>query len=80
MIREVMFFGGSVYILISIAQIIERPALWAEGISVIFVLAIASAYYLIHDKHRLHLSEIVALWAAVLLFLVYTLLKLWGIV
>ena len=79
MIREAILFGGVLYILITIAQIVDRPAIWSEGIVVAIVLAIATAYYLIHDEHRLHLSEIVALWATVLLFMVYTLLKYGGI-
>jgi hypothetical protein len=79
MIREAILFGGILYILITIAQIIDRPAIWSEGIVVAIVLAIATACYLIRDEHRLHLSEIVALWAAVLLFMVYTLLKYGGI-
>jgi hypothetical protein len=78
MIREAILFGGAMYILISIAQILDRPAIWSEGIVVAIVLAITSAYYLMHDEHRLHLSEIAALWAAVLLFLVYALLKFGG--
>ncbi len=53
-------------------------AIWSEGIVVAIVLAIATAYYLIHDEHRLHTSEIAALWAAVLLFLVYGVLKYGG--
>ena len=79
MIREAILFGGAMYILISIAQIIDRPAIWSEGIVVALVLAIATAYYLIHDEHRLHVSEIVALWAAVLLFMIYALLKFRGV-
>ncbi|HUW85363.1 MAG TPA: hypothetical protein VMV55_00660 [Methanoregula sp.] len=79
MIREAILFGGAMYILISIAQIIDRPAIWSEGIVVTLVLAIATACYLIDDVHRLHMSEIVALWAAVLLFMVYALLKYWGV-
>ena len=79
MIREAILFGGVMYILISIAQIIDRPAIWSEGIVVAIVLAIATAYYLIHDEHRLHISEIIALWAAVLLFMVYALLKFGGV-
>ena len=53
--------------------------IWSEGIVVSVVLAIATAYYLIHDEHRLHTSEIVALWAAVLLFVVYGMLKYGGV-
>jgi hypothetical protein len=79
MIREAVIFGGALYVLISIAQIIERPVIWSDGIVVAIVLAIATAAYLIHDEHRLHLSEIVALWAAVLMFVVYALLKYGGI-
>jgi hypothetical protein len=79
MIREAILFGGAMYILISIAQIIDRPVIWSEGIVVTLVLAIATACYLIDDEHRLHMSEIVALWAAVLLFMVYALLKYGGV-
>ena len=79
MIREAILFGGVLYILITVAQIIDRPAIWSEGIIVALVLAIATACYLIHDEHRLHISEMVALWAAVLLFLVYATLKFGGV-
>jgi len=78
MIREAILFGGVLYILITVAQIIDRPSIWSEGIVVAIMLTIATAYYLIHDEHRLHMSEIVALWAAVLLFLVYGMLKYGG--
>ena len=79
MIREAILFGGVLYVLITVAQIIDRQAIWSEGIIVALVLAIATACYLIHDEHRLHISEIVALWAAVLLFLVYATLKFGGV-
>jgi hypothetical protein len=79
MIREAILFGGVLYILITIAQIIDRPTIWSEGIVVAIILGIATAYYLIHDEHRLHISEIAALWAAVLLFMVYALLKFGGV-
>jgi hypothetical protein len=79
MIREAILFGGVLYILITIAQLIDRPAIWAEGIIVAVVLVIATAYYLVNDDHRLHTAEIIALWAAVLLFLVYGTLKYGGL-
>ena len=79
MIREGILFGGVLYVLITIAQIIDRPSIWAEGIVVAVVLAIATAYYLINDEHRLHTAEIAALWAAVLLFVVYGTLKYGGL-
>jgi hypothetical protein len=79
MIREAILFGGVLYILITIAQVIERPSIWAEGILVAIILAIATVYYFTNDEHRLHTAEIVALWAAVLLFMVYTLFKYGGV-
>jgi len=79
MIREAILFGGVLYILITIAQIIDRPSIWAEGVIVAVVLAIATAYYLIKDEHRLHTAEIAALWAAVLLFVVYGVFKYGGL-
>lgn len=78
MIREAILFGGVLYVLITIAQIIERPSIWAEGVVVACVLAIATAYYVLKDEHRLHTTEILVLWAAVLLFVVYGILKYGG--
>jgi hypothetical protein len=79
MIREVILFGGVLYVLITIAQIIDRPSIWTEGVIVAVVLAIATAYYLIKDEQRLHTAEIAALWVAVLLFVVYGTLKYGGL-
>ena len=79
MIRDAILFGGVLYILIAIAQIIDRPAIWAEGIAVAVLLAIATAYYLMQDEHRLHTAEIVSLWATVLLFMVYGTLRYGGV-
>ena len=79
MIRDAILFGGVMYILITIAQILDRPAILSEGIVVVVVLAIATAYYLLQDEHQSHTSEIIALWAAVLLFVVYGILKFGGV-
>lgn len=79
MIREAIAFGGVLYILITIMQVLDRPVIWLEGIVVSIALAAATAFYLMQDEHRLHTSEIVALWAAVLLFAVYGCLKSGGV-
>ncbi|MFA5346770.1 MAG: hypothetical protein WC294_01420 [Methanoregula sp.] len=79
MIRETILFGGVLYVLITFAQIIVRPAIWIECLVVSVVLAAATVYYLIQDEHKLHISEIIALWMAVLLFLVYGMLKYGGV-
>ena len=80
MIREAILFGGVLYILITIAQVIDRPVIWYEGIVVSLALAAATTFYLVTDEHRLHTSEMVALWAAVLLFAVYGILRYGGFV
>ncbi|PKL69292.1 MAG: hypothetical protein CVV30_06885 [Methanomicrobiales archaeon HGW-Methanomicrobiales-1] len=79
MIREAILFGGIFYVLVTLAQIIDRPSIWAEGLVVAIVLAIATAYYLLKDEERLHAAEIISLWAAVLLFVVYGALRYGGI-
>ncbi len=78
MIREAIIFGGVVYILITLAQVLDRPMIWLEGVVVSVALAAATIFYLVRDEHELHTSEIIALWAAVLLFLVYGMLKYGG--
>jgi hypothetical protein len=78
MIREAILFGGVLYILITIAQVLNRPIIWFEGVVVSVALAAATTFYLMHDEHNLHTSEIIALWVAVLLFLVYASLKFGG--
>jgi hypothetical protein len=80
MIREEILIGGVLYILITIAQILGRPMIWFEGLVISGALAAATIFYLIRDERKLHTSEIVALWAAVLLFVVYGCLKYGGIV
>jgi hypothetical protein len=79
MIREAILFGGVLYILITIAQVLDRPMIWLEGVVVSVAFAAATTFYLMHDEHKLHTSEIIALWAAVLLFVVYGCLKYGGI-
>jgi hypothetical protein len=75
MIRKAILFGGFLFILITMVQVLDRPTIWLEGIVVSGALTAATAYYFMQDEHRLHTSEIVALWAAVLLFVVYGCLK-----
>jgi hypothetical protein len=79
MIREAILFGGALYALIIIAQITARPSIWPEVVVVALVLAVGTACYLTDDEKRLHVSEIVALWAAVLLFLAYAMVKYGGV-
>lgn len=80
MIRECILAGGVIYIMITIIQIIRRPALAFEGIAVAIALALATAFYLTRREHELHTWEAIAFWASVLLFAAYGILKFGGIV
>jgi hypothetical protein len=80
MIRECILAGGIVYVIITIFQVLERPSILLEGVMVSFALSFATAFYLTRREHTLHASEAAALWAAVLLFAVYGMFKLGGII
>lgn len=80
MIREVLVAGCLIYILVISAQVWDRPSLWLEGFLIGTALAAATAMYWFRDRVTLDLWEKAALWAAVLLFLVYGLARLGGLV
>lgn len=67
------------YVIITALQVIDRPSIAGEGIVVGFALSFATAFYLTRREHALHTSEAAALWAAVLLFAVYGIMKFWGV-
>jgi hypothetical protein len=75
MIREVILGAGAMYLIILIAQIIQRPSVGLEAILAGSVLAVAMGVYLSAYPHRIHAGESVAVWTGVLLFLVYGLFK-----
>ena len=80
MIRECILAGGILYVIITVIQVIQRPSILIEGVVVGFALSFASAFYLTRNEHTLHASEAAALWAAVLLFAVYGMFKLGGMI
>jgi hypothetical protein len=75
MIREVILGAGAMYLIILIAQIIQRPSVGLEAILAGSVLAVAMGVYLSAYPYRIHAGESVAVWTGVLLFLVYGLFK-----
>lgn len=79
MIRAVLVLGTLIYILVIAVQYIDRPSLWLESLLICGALILASAVYWFRDELRLQRWESVALWAAVLLFVVYGLAKFGGL-
>ncbi len=78
MIREVILGGAAIYLIILIAQIIERPSVGIEAIAAGSVLAIAAVLYSYDHPSRIHAWESVTLWTAVLLFMAYGIFKYAG--
>lgn len=80
MIRECILAGGILYVIITVIQVIQRPSILMESVVVGFALLFATAFYLTRNEHTLHASEAAALWAAVLLFAVYGMVKVGGLI
>lgn len=80
MIREVLVLGTLIYILIIAVQWIDRPSLWLQSLLIGGALVLATAMYWFRNELRLQRWEAVALWTAVLLFVVYGLAKMGGVI
>lgn len=80
MIREVILVGGVIYLVIILLQAVSRPSIAMESIAAGSILAVATMFYWYGKHDCLHRWEIIALWSAVLLFLLYGVLKYSGVV
>ena len=80
MIREVLVLATLIYLLIIAVQLIDRPALWLQSLAVAAALSLAAGVYWFREELRLGKWEAVALWAAVLLFVIYAIAGLGGLV
>ncbi|OPX71178.1 MAG: hypothetical protein A4E38_01124 [Methanoregulaceae archaeon PtaB.Bin108] len=79
MIREVLVIGTLIYILIIAVQWIDRPSLLLQSLLICGALALATALYWFRDEIRISRWEALALWSVILLFVVYGLVKLGGL-
>lgn len=80
MIREVILLGGVIYLVIILLQAVSRPSVGLESIAAGSILAVATMFYWYGKHDGLHRWEMIALWGAVLLFLLYGILKYTGAV
>jgi len=78
MIREAVVAGVIIYIVINIAQVLDRPSVVIEGVVIIASLVCAGILYWYRNEEVMRKWEGAALWAVVLLFLVYGALKFGG--
>lgn len=80
MIREVILVAGTIYLIILLLQAIARPSVGMEAIVAGSILAVATAFYWYRKHEGIHRWEAIALWGAVLLFLLYGVLKYTGVI
>lgn len=78
MIKEAVVAGVIIYIIINIVQVLDRPSVTIEGFVIIASLVCAGILYWYRNEEILRKWEGAALWAVVLLFLVYGALKFGG--
>ncbi len=78
MIKEAVVVGVIIYIVINIAQVLDRPSVVFEGVVIIASLVCAGILYWYRNEEVMRRWEGAALWAVVLLFLVYGALKFGG--
>jgi uncharacterized membrane protein len=79
MIREVILGAGAIYLAVLFIQLVQRPST-ALGVLVAgSILALATGLYWYDNEHHIHKWETFALWAVVLLFVIYGTLKYTGV-
>ncbi|HRR88330.1 MAG TPA: hypothetical protein P5101_03260 [Methanoculleus sp.] len=78
MIREVVLFGGVVYIIIALVQWVQNQTVQAEAALFAGIIVVLSLIHYARDEERLKKIEMAGLWLAIALFLGYALAKAGG--
>jgi hypothetical protein len=80
MIREVVLGAGITYLLILAFQIIQRPSTATAAIAAGSLIMIGAGFYWYGSHEGVHKWEIIMLWSAILLFVIYGILKFAGVI
>jgi hypothetical protein len=80
MIRESILIAGIIYLAVIMIQVLTVSATLLQGVIVGILILAGTGFYFIRHHELLEHLEIVALWSVILLFVVYALLRLWGVV
>ncbi len=80
MIREVLLGAGITYLIILAIQVLQRPSVASGAIAAASLIMIGTGFYWYHRDESVHTWEIIMLWSAVLLFVVYGILKYSGVI
>ena len=79
MIREILLGAGITYLLILAIQIIQRPSVAMGALAASSLIIIATGFYWYGSHEGVHKWEIIMLWSAILLFVIYGILKYSGV-
>jgi len=80
LIRLVCLSGSAFYALIFVIQANEHRPVLGEAIAGIVIIGFLSALSFKTDQHDLHQGEMILVWACILLFALYALLRTGGII
>jgi len=79
MIREILLGAGITYLIILAIQIVHRPTTAVEAIAAGSLLITAAGFYWYGSHEGVHKWEIIMLWSAIFLFVIYGILKFMGV-
>jgi len=79
MIREILLGAGITYLIILAIQIIQRPSVATGALAAGSLIMIAAGIYWYGSHEGVHKWEIIMLWSAILLFVIYGILKFSGV-
>ena len=80
MFREILLGAGVTYLVILVIQIGQRPSTALGALAAASLILIATGFYWYSSHEGVHKWEIIMLWSAILLFVVYGILKFLGVV
>ncbi|MCE5297587.1 MAG: hypothetical protein MUE45_03565 [Methanoregulaceae archaeon] len=79
MIREILLGAGITYLIILAIQVIQRPSVATGALAAGSVIMIAAGIYWYGSHEGVHKWEIIMLWSAIFLFVIYGILKFSGV-
>jgi hypothetical protein len=79
MIREILLGAGITYLIVLAIQIIQRPSIAMGALAAGSLIIIATGFYWYRGHEGVHKWEIIMLWSAILLFVIYGILKFSGV-
>jgi len=80
MIREVLLGAGITYLIILAIQVLQRPSVASGALAAGSLIMIGTGCSWYGRDESVHAWEIIMLWSAVLLFVIYGILKYTGVI